>query len=272
MKIDAIKFAAGGTGPHKIRSTRPAGTGTTGSGRYVHALPFQQAPFNRKIALETTVRNAVIRAGIEGNTGDVRINTDDLAVKVREQANNLFIVFLVDTSESMTTEMRIRAAKGAVLGLLKRAYLQRLSVALVTMGGHTARVLLPPTRSVDLAVKKLYQMPAGGATPFAGGLVTARQLIRTARMQNPAIKSLLFVLSDGEANVPLRPERGVKNELFRLARQIHSERIDTIVIDTSTAHPRQRELPHLSELMGADYHHVRNLRPEGIISRMWPEN
>ncbi|MBN2000436.1 VWA domain-containing protein [candidate division KSB1 bacterium] len=269
--IRTIKLPEGGIQRSVARFRRDIAHGD-GTGRYERAVPYKKAPFNKNIAIFTTILNAARRMGGKSLHRSIKIIAGDLAVKIRSHPNNLFIVFLVDSSESMNSDMRMRAAKGAVLGLLRRAYLQRLSVAMIAMGGDRANVLLPRTTSVRLALKKLYKMPTGGATPFADGLVKARQLINTARKQNILIEPVLFILSDGEANVPLQSGRNVKKELLNLANQMRKERFTTIVIDTSSAAPNLRELPYLAKLLGADYFFIKNLRPEGIVACLRPGN
>jgi magnesium chelatase subunit D len=71
----------------------------------------------------------------------------------------------------------MKAAKGAVLAILRKAHQSKSKVALVAFGGPSATLILPPTSSVALAESALRQLPAGGATPFADSLIQAWRLI-----------------------------------------------------------------------------------------------
>ena len=57
--------------------------------------------------------------------------------KIRYQSRRQLVVFVVDASESMGegTRVRMAAAKGAILALLRDAYVTRCRVALVVFRG-----------------------------------------------------------------------------------------------------------------------------------------
>ena len=63
----------------------------------------------------------------------------------------------------------MRAVKGAIFYMLQEAYQKRDRVGMIAFRRDKAEVLLPVTRSVDLAQKCLQKLPTGGKTPLADG-------------------------------------------------------------------------------------------------------
>lgn len=100
----------------------------------------------------------------------VVLEKSDFREKVRFRKKGTTILFLVDSSSSMGVGKCMTAVKGAIFSLLMDAYQKRDSVGLMAFFGDSSELLLPPTRSLDLAYNKLRQLPTGGKTPLAEGL------------------------------------------------------------------------------------------------------
>jgi magnesium chelatase subunit D len=62
-----------------------------------------------------------------------------------------------------------------------------------------AAVVVPPTGSVELAARRLRDLPVGGRTPLAAGLEAARLLIRREAWRDPARRPILVLITDGRA-------------------------------------------------------------------------
>jgi magnesium chelatase subunit D len=99
----------------------------------------------------------------------------------------------------MAARQRMSAVKGAVLSLLTDAYQRRDKVGLVVFRGADAAVVLPPTASVELAARRLRELPTGGRTPLAAGLHRAGELLAVERVRDPRRRPLLVVVTDGKA-------------------------------------------------------------------------
>lgn len=131
--------------------------------------------------------------------GGLRLRTDDLREAVREGREGNLVLFVVDASGSMAARQRMGAVKGAVLSLLLDAYQRRDKVGVVTFRGAEAELALPPTWSVEAAAARLRELPTGGRTPLAAGLLRAYDVLRVERMRDPRRRPLLVVVTDGRA-------------------------------------------------------------------------
>jgi magnesium chelatase subunit D len=202
-------------------------------GRYVRA---EQREHVTDVALDATLRAAAPhqpgrRANSPSATGLV-VEKSDLRQKVRRRKTGTLIVFVVDASASMDAEQRMHATKGAVLSLLRDAYLRRDKVALVVFSGRSAKVVLSPTSSTDLARSRLQRLGVGGTTPLSHGLVAGIRVIRSERLRDSDVQPLLVLISDGRGNISMFGEEPIV-EAQRIAAQIAAEGIRTLIIDSS---------------------------------------
>ncbi|MCK5515417.1 MAG: VWA domain-containing protein [Desulfobulbaceae bacterium] len=198
------------------------------------------------------------------------ITNSDLRKKIYNRPQKTLIVFVVDSSDSMGegTYARIKAAKGAVLAILAKAYQKRHRVGMVTFREETAELILQPTSSLTLARKCLKALPTGGATPFGDGMMKAWRVVKTERLKDPGIRPLLVILSDGEANVPYDPNRRlteVMSELFLIVERIGRDNIPAITIDTGPLRNRSATMRRLSEILHGAYYHISQLRADGMV-------
>jgi magnesium chelatase subunit D len=204
-----------------------------------------------------TTATAVAVATRRAETGTQAIYANDLRQARRETKAGNLLIFLVDASGSMGATDRIEAAKGAVLGLLTDAYQRRDRVALISMRGERAEVVLQPTASGEIARTRLVDLPIGGTTPLADGLSVALQMA-TAPGNDPGRVPLLVIITDGRAthadngHDPLAAAQRVASDIARRA-------IDAIVIDAETGTPRLGLAADLARTMGAAHVHLDDL-------------
>ncbi|WP_459963403.1 VWA domain-containing protein [Nocardia sp. IFM 10818] len=133
------------------------------------------------------------------SSGPLEFAPGDLRGAYREGREGNLVVFVVDASGSMASRDRLAAVTGAVIALLRDAYQSRDKVAVITVRGRDAELVLPPTSSVDIAVRRLSTMRTGGKTPLAQGLLKAREVLRRERVRDPHRRPLLVMLTDGRA-------------------------------------------------------------------------
>ncbi len=129
----------------------------------------------------------------------MRFRGDDLRVATREGHEANLILFCVDASGSMAARKRMEQVKTAILSLLLDAYQRRDKVGLVTFRGDRADLVLPPTHSVEIAAARLGELPAGGRTPLAEGLLESARVLEVERVRDPRRRPLLVLVTDGRA-------------------------------------------------------------------------
>ncbi|WP_328999089.1 putative cobaltochelatase [Kribbella sp. NBC_00709] len=199
----------GSSAPYKARllSVQGAGAGVAGRrsraitevGRVVgdRALVGREAGRPHLLA---TLRSAAPHQQVRGRTGPgLAVRPSDVRLAVREGREGNLVLFCVDASGSMGTKKRMGEIKTAIVSLLLDAYQRRDTVGLVTFAGATATVALPPTGSVETAVRRLESLPTGGRTPLAEGLLQAAEVLRIAAIRDPRRRPLLVLVTDGRA-------------------------------------------------------------------------
>ncbi|MFS3130820.1 VWA domain-containing protein [Nocardioides sp. Bht2] len=178
------------------RRSRARGT----NGRRVGVEPGVGA--GRSLHLVETIRAAAERTALTGTSRSDRrlaLTPADLRSASREGRESNLLLFCVDASGSMAARRRMAQVKTAVLSLLSDAYRRRDKVAMVSFRGQSARLVLPPTGSVEVAARLLDDLPAGGRTPVAEGLLEAAAVLRRERLRDPRQRPLLLLITDGRA-------------------------------------------------------------------------
>ncbi|MFD9518267.1 putative cobaltochelatase [Streptomyces sp. NPDC059979] len=189
-----------------------------------------------KLHLAATVHAAAPHQKARGRNGrGLVIRKDDLRQARREGREGNLVLFVVDASGSMAARQRMSAVKGAVLSLLLDAYQRRDKVGLITFRGATAELALPPTSSVDAAAARLEQLPTGGRTPLAAGLLKAHEVLRIERLRDPSRRPLLVVVTDGRAtsagNAGGRTDSSPRELAGHSARLLQAGGVASVVVD-----------------------------------------
>ncbi|MFK4089654.1 magnesium chelatase subunit D family protein [Kribbella sp. NPDC020789] len=163
------------------------------------AAPHQHARGRAGIPADRPTTTGDRTAGGPGRRRGLVVRGGDVRLSVREGREGNLVLFCVDASGSMGTKRRMGEVKTAIVSLLLDAYQRRDTVGLVTFAGAEATVALPPTGSVETAVRRLESLPTGGRTPLAEGLVQAAEVLRIAAIRDPRRRPLLVLVTDGRA-------------------------------------------------------------------------
>ncbi|MBU1452164.1 MAG: VWA domain-containing protein, partial [Proteobacteria bacterium] len=263
---------------------------STARGRYIRA---SSQRLGRGLALDATFRAAAphqkSRRTLDGPA--LVVKEPDIREKVRAARRGRLLLFCVDASGSMNAAARMKTTKAAVLGVLTEAYQKRDRVGLVAFGGSGARELLPPTSSVEVARRMLAELPTGGKTPLAAGLVSLAAVLERELAADPKLTPLAIIMTDGRPNVPLAASQGLgydpgkagnkgggwgdgwgdggyaDREVLNLARRLSSSfRARFVVVDTDTGHHHEINLCRaLAEYLGAYCVSLRRLTAEGVL-------
>lgn len=128
-----------------------------------------------------------LRVGVQGK------------VVSRSQRKPAHLVFLVDTSGSMSSTDKLPLAKEAMKIAVKNL-LENDTVALVTYAGGTRDVLPPtPATSYERIYQAIDSLESGGGTAMGSGMELAYK--HAVRKASGSVVSRVVVLTDGDTNI-----------------------------------------------------------------------
>jgi magnesium chelatase subunit D len=259
---ELLKLASGnGSAGVRRRHANGRPTPNSGRGRFVRAVA--DSPDNRSIALEATLRAAAPYQQYRQDSRQraLQVTARDLRYKQFTQKAGMLFIFAVDASGSMALN-RMNQAKGALIKLLQQAYLHRDKVALISFRSDRAEVLLPPTRSVELARRVLDALPAGGGTPLAAGIDAALTLARRAQYSGVR-QAMLVLFTDGLVNVGRgdSPRKAIWEELSETCAAFRLGGWPSVVIDTRSHLLSGGEAKRLAQMLDAKYVYLQ--QPDG---------
>jgi magnesium chelatase subunit D len=236
---------------HSRRASGAKNANSQLRGRYTRAVSFKSS--GARIAIDAT-----LRAMISSSTSRA-VSSGALRYKLLKQKRGTLFVFAIDASGSMAAN-RIARAKSTILKLLKKSYLNRDSVAIVSFHGTTANVDLMPSRSILRARRVLDSLRMGGSTPLSAGLASTLELLNLVGDRYGENVVLLF--TDGRSNVPLRRngvnvrvlrQLRIEMELRELMVELKQIRAHIVVVDTQKEFESSQETRRLAQILQAQF-------------------
>lgn len=206
------------------------------------------------IHFPATIRKAARMQKFRSKPLDIAlaIHLEDVWEKLRIYKAPMTIMFVLDLSESMLYS--IDNVKEAILKLHTDAYRYRDKVGLVAFKEMGAVVVQHPTANLKLVANKLLSLKMSGFTPLAAGMLKALEVLKEAKRRDISTIPVMVIISDGEANVPLRrnlqtgeirefnpldvaffkyEEEAIK-DVISVAEMIKKETVYTVIINTSS--------------------------------------
>lgn len=238
-------------------------------GRYVYARPTPGG--YQDVALDATLRQAAPKQRQRDHAYTaVTIQDDDLHRKVRVRKAANLILFAVDASWSMAAAARMEATKGAIMSLLVDAYQKRDRVSLITFQRDKARLVLPPTSSVEMAQEALKEIPVGGKTPLPAGLLLAYQVVEQEKRHDREVMPLIILLTDGAGNVSVTG-MPPHQEALLIADLIRRSNIRAVVINTEHESLDRGLARELAEALDAPCYTLGELQAENLYKTVRKE-
>ena len=234
-------------------------------GRYIQARP---SPGNPKdLAFDATLRAAAPfqnQRKLEELHGPAfRVKRHDYQKKVRVRKSANLILFVVDASWSMAVAERMAATKGAIMSLLTDAYQRRDRVGLIVFQKDQARLVLPPTNSVELAQKALRDIPVGGKTPLSAGLTLTHMVIQQEMRLHPDVAPLAIILTDGAGNVS-QSGLPAQEESYKICAEICKLKIRLVVINMEHPAFDQGLAQKLADALESPCYSLKELKAESL--------
>jgi len=212
------------------------------------------------VAFDATVRAAAPYQRSRPNEGlSVSIRGQDIREKIRNRKDSCSFLFAVDVSGSLGRSWFMEDMKNGIKGMLMDSYVRRDKVALLTFRTGDVRISVPFTRSVESICDILENTEVGDGTPLGAALLLIREYLLNYLRKNKEERCCVVLLTDGDATDPVL-EGNASTELVKIAETMRIPNTEWVVIDPTSSIWRVNYASRLSEMLGARYIRLNDLR------------
>ena len=212
------------------------------------------------VAFDATVRAAApYQRSRSGRGLSVSIHRQDVREKIRNRKDSCSFLFAVDVSGSLGRSWFMEDMKKGVKGMLMDSYVRRDKVALLTFRTGDVRISVPFTRSVEGICDILENTEVGDGTPLGAALLLIREYLMNYLRKNKDERCCVVLLTDGDATDPVL-DGNASTELVKIAETMRIPNTEWVVIDPTSSVWRINYASRLSEMLGARYIRLNDLR------------
>jgi len=181
------------------------------------------------IAILPSIRKA-IRSGSFDKERGPKVKKKHLQEKIYQTRLQTNLCLVADTSFNLDMVEEISTMIWIIRVILTMAYEKRFHVSIVSFSNNSAVVEMPFTTDVDKGYEVVSTFDYGGLSPLSSGLKTGMRALERQRGDRTQIISIMILLTQGKANVPLYPGGFVRRELTYLSETLKASHIKGVVI------------------------------------------
>ena len=159
------------------------------------------------------------------------------------------LLFLIDSSSSMSAGQQISSVKGIINAVIQRFKNKRLQIAMVALFQGVAPLVAEFTEDIEQVLLQLAQLRTGGKTNMAAGFEQVNRLVRIKKNWH---NSFLYVFTDGRINAG-RSTHPFEEAVMLFRQQLHRLRAQTYIVDTESGLLRLGMAERLSTAIGCRY-------------------
>ena len=225
------------------------------------------------IAIDATIRAAAPHQfSRQHEEGKVKITKDDIREKVRTKHVENAFYFMLDASGSLVIRNRIGKTKAAILSMLELHFAKRDRVGLMTFNEKRIEEVMPPTRAVEHLSDAITNIAVDTGTPLSQAFMECWRFVKSYRKKHPEAFIHIVLFSDGRATQSINPDIDPCEEALEIAKHLHEENVDWIVVDTGLGTSKSDMPMYLAQNLGGRLFMLDDLQSKDNCANVWGTN
>ena len=225
------------------------------------------------IAIDATIRAAAPHQfSRKREGGKIKITKDDIREKVRTKHVENAFYFMLDASGSLVIRNRIGKTKAAILSMLELHFAKRDRVGLMTFNEKRIEEVMPPTRAVEHLSDAITNIAVDTGTPLSQAFMECWRFVKSYRKKHPEAFIHIVLFSDGRATQSINPDIDPCEEALEIAKHLHEENVDWIVVDTGLGTSKSDMPMYLAQNLGGRLFMLDDLQSKDNCANVWGTN